>query len=177
MSESPASPGPPRASTGSADERAVVAACAEQFVPLYRTLLALTGDPHLAEDLAQDAIARGIERARQYRGPAPVGAWVHRIALNLWRDHLRRRRILRFVGLDTPDAAGLPAPGGRDTGEIVDVLAALRRLPERQRAAVVLRYYHDYDYAAIGEALGIRAGSAGAVLSRALARLREELAE
>lgn len=177
MTESPASPGGPGASPGSADEREVAAVCAEQLVPLYRTMLALTGDPDLAEDLAQDAIARGIQRARQYRGPAPVGAWVHRIALNLWRDHLRRRRILRFVGLDAPDAATFAAPAGRDAGEIVDVLVALRRLPERQRAAVVLRYYHDYDYAAIGEALGITAGSAGAVLSRALARLREELAD
>jgi RNA polymerase sigma factor (sigma-70 family) len=48
-------------------------------------------------------------------------------------------------------------------------------LPPRQRASLVLRYYHDYSYAAVGEALGITEGAAGALLSRALDRLRDEL--
>ena len=142
---------------------------------MYRTLLALTGDPDLADDLAQEAVARGIERAAQYRGPAPVGAWVHRIALNAWRDHLRRQRIRRRIGLDRPEAAALPAAPEREPADLVDLRRALARLPPRQRAALVLRYYHEYDYAAIGEALGITAGSVGSLLSRALERLRAEL--
>jgi RNA polymerase sigma factor (sigma-70 family) len=157
--------------------RSVVDACAAERGSVYRTLLALSGDPDLAADLAQEAVTRGIERAAQYRGPAPVGAWLHRIALNAWRDHQRRQRIRRWIGLDRSEAGGIPEDRATDPAELVDMRRALARLPPRQRAALVLRYYHDYDYAAIGEALGVTAGSAGAVLSRALDRLRAELQE
>ncbi len=157
--------------------RSVVDACVAERMAVYRTLLALTGDPDLADDLAQEAVARGIERAGQYRGPAPVGAWVHRIALNAWRDHLRRRRLRSWVGLDRPDAVAVAAAPEREPADLVDLRRALARLPARQRAALVLRYYHEYDYAAIGEALGITSGSAGSLLSRALERLRAELGE
>lgn len=155
----------------------VVDACVAERVALFRTLLALTSDPDLADDLAQEAVARGIERADQYRGPAPVGAWMHRIALNLWRDHLRRTRIRRWVGLDRPEAQAVPSPDQVDPADLVDVRRALARLNPRERAALVLRYYHGYDYAAIGAALGVTAGSAGAILSRGIARLRAELGE
>ena len=155
--------------------RSVAAACAAERVGVYRTLLAITGDPDLAEEIAQEAVARGIERADQYRGSAPVGAWLHRIALNAWRDHLRRQRLRRWIGLDR--AESVPAEDRAATqADLVDMRRALARLPPRQRAALVLRYYHDYDYAAVGAALGITEGSAGALLSRALDRLRAELA-
>jgi len=156
--------------------RSVVDACVAERVAVYRTLLAVTGDPGLAEEIAQEAVARGIERAAQYRGPAPVGAWLHRIALNAWRDHLRRQRMRRWVGLDRAET--VPAEDRAATpADLVDMRRALERLPPRQRAALVLRYYHDYDYAAVGAALGITEGSAGALLSRALDRLRAELQE
>jgi RNA polymerase sigma factor (sigma-70 family) len=155
--------------------RSVVDACVAERVAVYRTLLAMTGDPGVAEEIAQEAVARGIERAAQYRGPAPVGAWLHRIALNAWRDQLRRQRLRRWVGLDRAEA--VPAEDPTTSADLVDMRRALARLPPRQRAALVLRYYHDYDYAAVGAALGVTEGSAGALLSRALDRLRSELQE
>ncbi len=158
-----------------AARRSVGEACVAERTALYRTLLAVTGDPDLADDLAQEAVARGIERAAQYRGPAPVGAWLHRIALNAWRDHLRRRRLRRWIGLDRPDAVAAPDRRASDLAEAVDLRAALARLPERQRAAIVLRYYHEYDYAAIAEALGTTEGTVGSLLSRGLERLRNDL--
>lgn len=159
------------------DERSVVDACVAERLPIYRTLLALTADPDLADELAQEAVARGIERADQYRGPAPVGAWMHRIALNLWRDHLRRARIRRWIGLDRPEVQAVPSNAPVDPVDVVDVRGALEKLPPRERAALVMRYYHGYDYAAVGAALGVTAGSAGAILSRAIAHLRAELGE
>ncbi len=160
---------------GAERSRSVVDACVAARVAVYRTLLAITADPDLAEEIAQEAVARGIERAAQYRGPAPVGAWLHRIALNAWRDHLRRQRMRRWIGLERAEAIPAQDPAATPA-DLVDMRDALARLPPRQRAALVLRYYHDYDYAAVGAALGITEGSAGALLSRALDRLRAELA-
>jgi len=167
---------PPQSSADAvAAPRSVVDECVAQRTAIYRTLVALTADPDLANDLAQEVVLRGIERADQYRGPAPVGAWLHRIAINAWTDHLRRRRIRRLIGLDRGEARDAPSRPTADPDDLLDVRAALSRLPARQRAAIVLRYYQDYDYASIGQALGVTAGSAGAILSRALDRLRSDL--
>ncbi|HVA85929.1 MAG TPA: RNA polymerase sigma factor, partial [Candidatus Saccharimonadales bacterium] len=155
-------------------------AVAEHRLALFRTLLAVSGDRDLAEDLCQDAIERAIQRRAQYRSEAPLGAWLHRIALNRWRDHLRWRRVRRLVGVDR--GAGETSGSGRDWAvgrgaveESIDLRAALLRIPARERAAIVLRYYHGYDYAAIGEALGVTQGSAGSILSRARRHLEVEL--
>jgi RNA polymerase sigma-70 factor, ECF subfamily len=133
----------------------------------------VTGDRDLADDLVQETMARAIDRAGQYRGDAPLGAWLHRIALNAWRDHLRRRRLRRWVGLADPEAHRIADTGEPDAA--VDVRAALGRLPERQRLAVVLRYYHDYDYASIAAALGVAPGTVGSLLARALERMARDL--
>jgi RNA polymerase sigma-70 factor (ECF subfamily) len=157
------------------DATAFADACAAERLSVFRTLLAVSGDPDLAEDLAQDTLRRALERREQYRGDAPLGAWLHRIALNSWRDHVRWRRLRRWVGLDDPAADAVAAPAGGDADATLDLRRALARLPDRQRAAIVLRYYHDYDYAEIGAALGVTAGSAGSILSRAVDRLEVEL--
>lgn len=157
------------------DPGAFADACAAERLAIFRTLLAVSGDPDLADDLAQDALKRALERREQYRGDAPLGAWLHRIALNSWRDHARWRRLRRWVGLDDPATWVVAAPPAGDPDAAIDLRRALARLPDRQRAAIVLRYYHDYDYAAIGAALGVTAGSAGSILSRAIDRLGAEL--
>jgi RNA polymerase sigma factor (sigma-70 family) len=84
----------------------------------------------------------------------------------LFRD--RRRRPV--------DVAVETLPGSRNeidfAIERADLLAALRQLPERQRAVVVARYYYDLSYAEIAKAFSIRSGTVGATLSQALAKLR-----
>ncbi len=149
--------------------------CADERIGLYRTLLALTGEPETADDLAQDTIVRALAAEGGFRGDAPLGAWLHRIALNAWRDHLRRRRWRRWLRLDATEPAGLGSDDVAVSASILDLRRALARLPDRQRAAIVLRYYHDYDYAAIALALETTPGTVGSLLSRALDRLAGEL--
>ena len=156
-------------------DRPFAAACAAERPALYRTLVALTGDPHLADDLTQETLARALARSAQYRGDAPLGAWLHRIALNAWRDHLRWRRLRRWVGIDDPQLRGAGSPDPPDPDAVLDVRHAIAGLPERQRLAIVLRYYHDYDYAAIAVALGVAPGTVGSLLTRALERLSADL--
>jgi RNA polymerase sigma-70 factor, ECF subfamily len=96
----------------------------------------------------------------------PLEAWVWRIVLAARSDV---RRSIPAVDYDQPAAAnGQPE-------QDAELRSALARLPERQRLAVFLRYYADLDYAAIGEALGIRTGTVSATLSEAHAALRSRL--
>jgi RNA polymerase sigma-70 factor (sigma-E family) len=136
-----------------------------------RAVLASTGDRQAAEDLTAEAFARAWTAWRTVsRHPAPR-AWVVRTALNLRVSWWRRRR--REVTLNEADATEAPPDGGRGTQVDADLMAALRRLPVRQRQVVALRLFLDLDTAETAALLGIAPGTVTAHLARAIAALRE----
>jgi RNA polymerase sigma-70 factor (ECF subfamily) len=138
----------------------------------YRTALGILRDAPLAADVTQEAYVAAYERRDQFRGDAPGAAWLHRIVVNQSLAALRRRRsTVREIGVVD---AGRP-DDARAAADRLALFAALGELSPRHRAAVVLRYYHDYDYATIGRMLGTSSSNVGAMLSRALDRLRSEL--
>jgi len=138
----------------------------------YRTALGIVRDPGLAADVTQDAYVSAYRNRDRFRGEAPSGAWLHRIVVNEALSAMRRRRA---TGRDA-DLTPLLVPD--DVPEAMSRLAlldALDRLAPRQRAAVILRYYHDYDYATIAQILGTTSTNVGARLTRALDRRRVAL--
>ena len=136
----------------------------------YRTALGIVRDPALAADVTQEAYVAAYRHRGRYRGDAPSTAWLHRIVVNQALAALRRRRApVREISLRTAS----DHTGGTDARMVL--LQALDVLPERQRAAVILRYYHDYDYATIARILDTSSTNVGAMLSRALDRLKDAL--
>lgn len=140
-----------------------------RFDVFARVAASVTGDSERARDAVQEAFATALRKRRSFRGDGPLEAWVWRIVLNAARSDVRRS--IPAVEHDDPAAAnGHPE---RDA----ELRVALAHLPERQRTAVFLRYYADLDYAAIGEALGIHAGTVAATLNSAHTALRTQLEE
>jgi RNA polymerase sigma-70 factor (sigma-E family) len=143
----------------------------EHYVGIVRLLWALTGNREIAEDLAQDAFVRLAPKMRAL-GKEEVGPYVRRIAINLWKNHLRRLaieiRVRRHEVVTPRDAAESP-------DRWLDVATAVRRLPGRQRACVVLRFYEDLPESAVAEILGCSVGSVKTHTSRGLIKLRKEL--
>jgi RNA polymerase sigma-70 factor (sigma-E family) len=144
-----------------------------------RVVLLTAGDRTLAEDLIAEAYTRAWLSWRKVRALDQPRAWVVRTALNTRISWWRRRR--REVGLDGLDGAGGVSPAGVDAGVQstsldTDLVAALRRLPVRQREVIALRLLLDLDTAATAEALGLAAGTVGSHLHRGLAALRRDLA-
>jgi RNA polymerase sigma-70 factor (sigma-E family) len=140
-----------------------------------RVVLLTAGDRLLAEDLVAEAYTRAWLSWRKVRALDQPRAWVVRTALNTRISWWRRRR--REVGLDGVDGV---SPAGRDAAVEsssldTDLVAALRRLPVRQREVVALRLLLDLDTAATAEALGLTAGTVGSHLHRGLAALRRDL--
>ncbi|WP_433220002.1 SigE family RNA polymerase sigma factor [Dactylosporangium sp. CS-047395] len=132
-----------------------------------RAVLATEGDRVLAEDLVAEAFARAwASWTKVSRHPVPA-AWVVRTALNLRVSWWRRLR--REVALDGHDR---PQPAEEAAGIDGALLAAIRRLPPRQREVLVLRIWLDLDTAVVGEVLGISPGTVAVHLSRAIATLR-----
>ena len=138
----------------------------------YRTALGIVRDPALAADVTQDAFVSAYRHRGRFRGEAPSGAWLHRIVVNRALSALRGRRTPRR---DVDLAAFIAPDDAPGTTSRLALFDALDGLPPRQRAAVVLRYYHDYDYATIAHILDTSSTNVGAMLTRALDRLRVAL--
>jgi RNA polymerase sigma-70 factor (ECF subfamily) len=138
----------------------------------------ITGDPEMAEDVAQEAFLRVYRSAKRYRPTARFTTWLHRIVVNLCWDHRRKWRGGLEQPPDRPDAGSLE-PGDRISR--AESRAAVRRavlaLPPRQRLAVVL---HRFEGHTVREVAGITGWSESAVescLVRAYRQLRRDLAE
>ena len=139
------------------------------------TVLVSVGDRDMAQELVAEAFARAWASWRTVsRHPAPR-AWVVRTALNANISRWRRRH--REVSVPDPGSvADLPA-ADEAAGSSVDprIMAALMRLPVRQRQVVALRLFLDLDTDRAAEMLGIAPGTVQAHLGRAIAALRADL--
>jgi RNA polymerase sigma-70 factor (ECF subfamily) len=144
----------------------------ETYDRAYRTALGIVRDPALAADVTQEAYVSAYRKRDRFRGEAPSAAWLHKIVVNQALSAMRRHRApKRHADLGpflVPDTAS------HSTARLA-LLDALDGLSPRHRAAVILRYYHDYDYAAIARMLDTSSTNVGAMLSRALDQLKVAL--
>jgi RNA polymerase sigma-70 factor (sigma-E family) len=142
---------------------------------LLRTAWLLTGgDRGAGEDLLQDAFAELFVRWNKIKEPAARERYVRRIlvrsATRRWRSRARRAE---HPTEQVPDLA--IGSQGDDVAEGLDVGASLARLPARQRAVLVLRYYEDMSEAQIADTLGCSTGTVKNHASRALKTLERNL--
>ena len=142
--------------------------------------LAILRDPSEAEDVAQEAYLRAFRRASSYRGDGPVGAWLCRIAVRLAHDAIRRagrQRRLREVAQPFADSAEeiASARPEEDIRRRTELASALRRLPEDEREAVVLKEVAGMTYREISDACGVPLGTVQSRIHRARQRLAEAL--
>jgi len=143
--------------------------------------LRLTGNEEDARDVVQDAYLRAYRSIGRFRGDARFSTWLYRIVANTSSTHLTKRSRHRHDELvdDTqivdqrPDVDPVVAA---ETGELRDELdTAIRDLPPRLRAVVVLRDVYDLSHDAIADELGISVSAAKVRLHRARRRLREQV--
>ena len=149
---------------------------------IFAFSLGLCGNAADAEEIAQDAFLRAhralggyeTQRVRELK----VSSWLHRIALNVFRNRVRRRRP-HVVGLDDiaepPSSAPGPAPTFESAEEREHLRALLGTLPIRYREAVVLRHVQGLSYREMAAVLEIPIGTLKSDVHRGLALLRKEL--
>jgi RNA polymerase sigma-70 factor (sigma-E family) len=137
---------------------------------LLRTAYLLTGNSADAEDLLQAALAKTYQAWCRIEDFGALDGYVRRAMVNTHISWWRRRRLEEYPTEEIPDQ---PVSDHTDDSELHDALGrALRRLPDRMRAAVVLRYYEDMSEAEIAGVLGISLGTVKSTVSRAVAKLR-----
>jgi RNA polymerase sigma-70 factor (ECF subfamily) len=137
---------------------------------LARTAFFLAGDRHLAEDLVQTALAQTYVHWGSIRDHDAATAYARRVLVNANAAWWRRRSSGETPVETTPDVTVADATAA--VAERAPLVAALRALPARQRAAVVLRYYADLSEADTARAMGCTTGSVKRHTSRGVERLR-----
>ena len=149
-----------------------------RLAALLRYAVMLTGDPHLAQDLVQETMVRVQLNWRRVAGADAPERYVRRMLTNQYIDWRRGPWVKRvWLRADPDEALAVPVDHAEATVDRDQVWSWLARLPRRQRAALVLRYYEDLPDAEIAEVLGCAVGTVRAAISRALATLRAEFVE
>ena len=157
--------------------------------PLVNFLYRMVRDRATAEDLAQDVFLRVYRARKEYIPSAKLTTWLFRIATNLALNSLRDNRHEKMaVSLDAPagneeDSAprDLPAREMRidqrllERDRVAFIQRAIARLPEKQRAAVLLHKYEEMDYAEIAKILDCTEAALKSLLFRAYENLRVQL--
>jgi len=172
------------------DEREAIEACRrgerEAFDRLvlryqrdvYRLCYRFVFNHEDANDLAQEAFFRAWRAIPRFRGESSFSTWLYRIAVNACLNFRGRRRP---ATQELPDALADPVPGVEarlETGdEVRRVRAAIARLPDKQRATLILKVYHELTHEDVARILGTSVGTVKANLFHALGNLRRLVAE
>ncbi|HET9520134.1 MAG TPA: RNA polymerase sigma factor [Candidatus Limnocylindrales bacterium] len=145
---------------------------------IYAYLIRMIRDPELAADLTQDAFVKAYRAYDSLEKPENARAWLYQIAHRVALDHIRRQKIVRFVPWTGESRGAVPSAEhlvmeSRLSG---DLQRALAKIPERQRAALLLAELHDLTGLELAATLGVSHVAARALLTRARESLRQALA-
>jgi RNA polymerase sigma-70 factor, ECF subfamily len=169
---------PPK--TPVAEQAASVRQGLDRLLPrLWRFCHVLTGDRAAAQDLAQAACLRALEREDQFVPDTRLDSWLFRIAQSVWFNTRRAERVRRGGGLVPAEEAGLIASGADAETNIYlsEVFSQVMALPEAQRATVLLVYVEGYSYQEAADLLGIPTGTVMSRLAGARDRLGRALGD
>ena len=149
------------------------------FPRLWRYCLVMTGNRERADDLAQAACLRAIEKSEQFRAGTKLDRWVFRIAQRIWLNELRAESVRRGGGMMALEEIDLPDPDPDPESNLManEVLMGVLALPEAQRTTVLLAYVEGYSYKETAEALDIPIGTVMSRLSAARGKLASRFGE
>lgn len=164
---------------GRGDAAAARALVSSKLPRMTRLAYRMLGDPQAAEDVAQEAMLRAWKQAPAWQpGAAKFDTWLHRVALNLCYDRLRRRReILSDTVPDQIDTGPAPDQGLLDQDLAKQVQAALLGLPERQREAITLCHYQELSNIDAADLMEISVEALESLLARGRRGLKAALAD
>jgi RNA polymerase sigma-70 factor, ECF subfamily len=144
----------------------------DRFADFVAVAASIVGDPESAREAVQDGFVSVVRSRHDFRGEAPLEAWIWRAVINAARKKRRRYALEAYVR-----GAGLATNGSAPDQEVSELAVLVAALPERQRLVLFLRYYADLDYQQIANILGVHVGTVSASLHAARGNLRRALRE
>jgi RNA polymerase sigma-70 factor, ECF subfamily len=147
---------------------------------VYQLCYRFVGNHEDASDLAQDVFVRAFRGLKSFKGQSSLSTWLYRIGVNLCLNHVGAKKLsVEPIEKHQPIDTSSESPSERVMrGErAARVRAAIAKLPAKQRAALVLRMYHDLPHQQIAEILRTSVGAVKANFFHALGNLRKLLGE
>ena len=146
---------------------------------LWRYCLALTGSRDRADDLAQAACLRALDKADQFQAGTELDRWMFRMTQRLWLNELRADTVRRGKGLLPIEETDLPDNKNDPQANLLarQVLSEVMKLPEAQRVTVLLVYMEGYSYREASDMLDIPIGTVMSRLAAARSKLNDALGE
>src|SRR5579863_2152994 len=144
---------------------------------VYNLSWRMLGSPQDAEDALQEVFLKVFDRIKNYRGDSAFSTWLYRMTTNHCLDLLRRRKIVAFLGFENAPEV----EDKKDSSKAIDlglsplVEKTLSKLPEKQKACLLLREMEELSYEDIADALQLSLGSVKSNIHRAKAFLKEQL--
>ncbi|WP_051272398.1 RNA polymerase sigma factor [Fundidesulfovibrio putealis] len=149
--------------------------------PIYNLMLRMSGSEAEALDLSQEAFIKAYQNINKFNGSARFFPWLYSISMNVARDYLRRKKTAPVSYEEDPEEeVGDYAEESEKMCQRLDAArlsAAVLKLPEDYREAVMLRYHHELSLQEVADALGLTLSGAKMRVSRGLGRLRLMLRE
>ena len=145
--------------------------------PWYRLAVSMLGNTDLARDAAQECALRFLSDLQRFRGDSSLKTWAMGIAINVVREFRRGQWKMRLVpeDFDSPDKSNPIDQQAEQTEEKDRLRQLLTDLPERQREALVLRFFEDLSVEETAKAMGCAQGTIKATVHQALRALKEKL--
>ena len=144
--------------------------------PLRRFLLGLcSGNQSLADDIAQDSLVRAYVASGSFLGLSKFSTWLFRIAYNCFIDHYRKATVDTVSDESLEAQSVLSDDATDDSFRYQQLYQALDRIPENERAAIVLHYFEDRDIKEIASIMQIPTGTVKYLLSVGRNHLKEHL--
>ena len=162
-----------------AGDRGAARALYDAHAPrVFRLVYRLAGDEDLARDFTQDTFVRAFEHLGQFRGEAALSTWLHRVAVSVTLNGMRRMKRFRRHETDLDEADSIAAGSHDNEPDLRTRLArAIDGLPEVYRVTLVMHEIEGYTHAEIAATLGIPEGTSKTRLHIARAKLRDALAD
>ena len=160
--------------TGNSEFRERLAAARPR---LYRTALAWTHNRDMAEDLVQETSTKALEKSKQLRDIGALNAWLFRIMINNWRDHLRQNPATEDIDDHEICTYHTPESNNSRLETIHVVRNAVMQLPDAFKQTLMLVDLEGFSYIETARILDIPVGTVMSRLSRARSRLRDQLAQ
>lgn len=146
---------------------------------VFRSVVAVVGNPQDAEDITQEAFLRAYRALDGFRGDAQLRTWLIRIGVHLAIDHVKRKKARPEVSLEWDVGGGLAEVDPQASAERSEIRETVRKaieaLPAHHRAVIVLRDIEGMDYSEMAQVLGCSVGSVKLRLFRARRLLKQRL--
>ena len=135
----------------------------------------MVGDPHLAQDIIQDALLKAVININKFEPKAKFSTWLIKIATNVYRDYLRKNKFLYLVEENLYDQGKQIEDIVIENYEYKEIMKIILKLPYTQRVVFILKHYYGYKYAEISQILNCPIGTVRSRLHNSLKYIIKEI--